>query len=51
MVWTIRGGGDTQTLLPVKKIELLALTGGGDIKTSGASACPPNEPPVGISTT
>ena len=35
---TIRGGGDTQTLLAViKKIELFALTDSEDAKTSGVS--------------
>ena len=55
-MWTIRGGGNTQTLLVVKKkFELIALPSGGDIKTSGARPCSialtPNERPGGISST
>ena len=45
-VLTIIGGGDTQTLLAVKKIiELYALSCGGDVKTSDASTHyePPGE--------
>ena len=34
VVGTIIGGGDTQTLLAVKKIELYALSGSGVAKTS-----------------
>ena len=38
-MWTIRGGGDTQTLLAVQKyFEILAFTGSGDVKTLGAIA-------------
>ena len=34
VVWTIIGGGDTQTLLPDKiKFELYVLLGSGDTKT------------------
>ena len=33
MVVAMWGGGDTQTLLAVKKIELYALSDGGDTKT------------------
>ena len=32
VVLAMLGGGDTQTLLDDKKIELYALTGGGDAK-------------------
>ena len=32
VVLVMLGGGDTQTLLDDKKIELYALTGGGDAK-------------------
>ena len=32
VVWTIIGGGDTQTLLAGTKIELYALSGAGDTK-------------------
>ena len=37
MVWTIIGGGDTQTLLAGKKRELYAHSGGVDTKTSSSS--------------
>ena len=38
-MWTIRGGGDTQTLLAVQKyFELLAFTGSVDVKTLGSIA-------------
>ena len=33
VVLTVLGGGDTQTQLDGKKIELYALTGSGDAKT------------------
>ena len=32
VVLAMLGGGDTQTLIDDKKIELYALTGGGDAK-------------------
>ena len=37
MVWTIIGGGDTQTLLAGKKRELYELSGGVDTKTNSSS--------------
>ena len=37
VVWKIRGGGDTQTLLPLIKNFELALRGGGDVKMKGLS--------------
>ena len=40
LVLTVLGGGDTQTLLDGKKIELYALTGGGDAKTFQFSLAP-----------
>ena len=40
VVWTIIGGGDTQTLLAGKKIELYALSGSGDAKTLQFSLAP-----------
>ena len=56
---TIKGGGDTQTLLTVKNSEFFALSGGRDAKTSAASplaqvqalVLTPKETPGGISTT
>ena len=39
------GGGDTQTLLTVKKVQLYALIVSGDVRTSGASPCTHYEPP------
>ena len=39
------GGGDTQTLLTVKKVKLYALIVSGDVRTSGASPCTHYEPP------
>ena len=38
VVGTIIGGGGTQTLLAVKKLELHALSGGDDTKALGPSA-------------
>ena len=58
VVWTIKGGVDTQTLLAVKIFfELFALSGSRGTKTLAASsharawALEPNEQPGGISVT
>ena len=40
VVWTIIAGGDTQTLLAGKKIELYALSGSGDTKDLWFSQIP-----------